>query len=150
MPNTEPSTTATDPTSAGPSPVLTVAYGDDYHRGAAAALFAYARVVADTPIGVPHNAWGATDPDARAVGGADAVAWDNVAVVLDASDKVELEAAIVAIITDTAVKVLGVAGMRSEVLMILRGYASSHELARDICLHDHYHGAGEPCPRSAT
>ena len=150
MPNAEPFATATEPTSTGPSPVLVIAYGDDYHRGAAAALYAYAQIVADTPIGEPGSAGGAADPDGRAVGEADAIAWDKATAVLDASDKSALDAAIAAIIADPAVQVLGVAEMRSEVVMILRGYASSHELARDTCLHDHYHGVGGPCPRSAT
>ena len=150
MPNTEPSTTATDPTSAGPSPVLVIAYGDDYHRGAAAALHAYAVVVAGTPMGATHIGWGASDAGARAVGEIDAGAWAAVLDALDDRDRAALNNAIPAIVTDTAFRVLGVAGIRGDLEMILRGYARSHELARDTCLYDHYHEVGRPCPRSAT
>ena len=150
MPNPEQTAITSATSCTRPSPVLVVAYGDEYHRSAAAALYAYAQVVADIPIGDPGSVWGAANPDARSVGKVDAAAWDKVTAALDASDKSALDAAMAAIIADTAVQVLGVAEMRSEVVMILRGYASSHELARDTCLHDHYHRFGEPCPRSAT
>ena len=143
MPSSEQSTTASGATGTELPPVFVIAH--DYHRSAEAALYAYAQVVADTP----DNTWGTTGPDARAVAEADAIAWNKAIVVLDASDKSALEAAIAAIVTDTAVRVLGVAEMRNEIVMILRGLAQSHRFARDTCLHDHYHAIGEPCPRSA-
>ena len=150
MPSPEHTTTASGTTGTGPSPVLVIAYGDDYHRGAAAALHAYANVVAGTPMGATHIGWGASDAGARAVGETDATAWAAVLGALDRSDGAALNDAIAAIVTDTAFRVLGFAGIRGDLEMILRGYARSHEFARDTCLYDHYHEVGEPCPRSAT
>ena len=123
---------------------------DDYHLAAAVALHAYADVAAGTPIGAPHSAWGATDPDALAVGEADPIAWGLVTDALDNADKAALDNAIERVIVDSAIRVLGVVGMRSEVEMILRGLADSHRLTRDVCHYDHHLGIGEPCPRSAT
>ena len=96
------------------------------------------------------SAGGLSAAGARAVGETDATAWAAVLDALDRSDGAALNNAIAAIVTDTAFRVLGVAGIRGDLEMILRGYARSHELARDTCLHDHHHEVGGPCPRSAT
>ena len=123
---------------------------DDYHLAAAVALHNYADVVAGTRMGATHIGWGAADPDARAVGEADTIAWGLVTDALDIADKAALDNAVERIVVDSALQVLGVIGMRSDLEMILRGLADSHRLARDSCEHDHNAGIGEPCPRSAS
>ena len=127
---------------------------DDYHLAAAVALHNYADVVAGTPIGATHIGWGASDPDALAVGEADSIAWGLVTTALDAADKAALDAAVATIVTDSAMRVLGAAGtrcdagVRGDLEMILRGLADSHRLAQSICQHDLE--TGEACPRSVT
>ena len=132
---------------------------DGYHLAAAVALHAYAALVVATPIGTPHSVWGATYPDARAVGECDAVVWAAVTDALNDADKAALDAAIAATVTDTAIRARGVVGVRGEVELILRDHACRHELARDACRHelardacrdDHSLEIGSPCPSSAS
>lgn len=123
---------------------------EDYHLTSAAALHNYADVVASTRTDAMHAKWGATDPDALAVGEADSIAWDLVADILDTSDKAALDDAIERTVADSALTVLSVDGLRREVEMVLRGLADGHRLAWALCHHDHRSGIGEPCPRSAT
>ena len=122
----------------------------DYHLAAAVALHNYADVVAGTRLGATYIGWGASDPDALAVGEADTIAWRLVTDALDNDDRAALDNAIERIVDDSAIQVLGVAGVRSEVEMVLRGLADSHHLAHSSCQHDHTLETGETCPRSAS
>lgn len=121
-----------------------------YHLTAAVALHNYADIVAGTQMGATHIGWGARDPDAQAVGEADTIAWGLVTDALDSADRAALDNAIERTVDDSAIKVLGIVGMRNEVEMILRGLADSHHLAHNSCQHDHNLESGETCLRSAT
>lgn len=128
----------------------------EYHLAAAVALHNYADVVAGTPMGATHIGWGTSNPDALAVGEADSIAWGLVSTALDDDDKTALDDAVAAIVTDSALRVLGAAGsrcdagVRGDLEMILRGLANSHRLAHNNCQHDHDLQTAQPCPRSAT
>ncbi|MYA40469.1 MAG: hypothetical protein F4Z31_01570 [Gemmatimonadetes bacterium] len=121
-----------------------------YHLSAAVALHNYADVVAGTQMGATHSEWGAKDPDAQAVGEADTIAWGLVIDTLDSTDKTDLNNAIEKIVVGSAIRVLGIAGVRRDIEMILRDLADSRHLAHNSCRHDHNLESGTTCPRSAT